>query len=381
MKHRFHVLVLMERYDHAMRVGIGRLAAEQGWILTVDDGCMLPRGWSGDGILTMLGARQDIVQYVRRQRMPRVDIGDNRPDIALPRVCGDHRLIGQVGADHLADRGYTRAVYFSTARGRQPSLRGDGFGERFAMRTGCPPKAWVWADEAQRAVDDSRALNRWLKRKLRAETKPLAVFCYEDGDAGKVLAAALEAGFAIPAEVAILGVDNDVLICENARVPLSSVRHDRVRVGYDGAVLLDRLMRGGQAPEQPILVPPCGVELRASTDAFSADDALVRQAIGYVRSHLASSIGIADVAKAVGLSPRKLEAHFNQAAGESVHSLLTRLRVFEARKRLSLTDLPVKAIARETGFCHGPHLNNVFKRHEGMTPLAFRELERRRRGS
>ena len=96
MKHRFHVLVLMERYDHAMRVGIGRLAAEQGWILTVDDGCMLPRGWSGDGILTMLGARQDIVRYVRRQRMPRVDIGDNRPDIALPRVCGDHRLIGQV---------------------------------------------------------------------------------------------------------------------------------------------------------------------------------------------------------------------------------------------------------------------------------------------
>ncbi len=378
-KRRFHVLVLMEWYDHAMRVGIGRYAAEQGWVLTVNDGCMLPKGWSGDGVLAMLGERQDMVWYVQSRRIPKVDIGGNRPDVTLPRVCGDHRLIGQVGADHLANRGYVRAVFFSTAGGRPQTLRRDGFGERFAMRTGSLPHAWIWADEARDARDDSRALTRWLKRRLRAQQRPLAVFCYEDGDAAKVSVAAIEAGFDIPGDVAILGVDNDPLICENAQVSLSSVRHDRTRVGYDGAALLDTLMRGEPPPLEPVLVPPCGVELRASTDAFSADDAVIRRAIAFFRGNLGGSIGVPDVARAVGLPPHRLEAHFNQVVGESVHRFLSRLRVFEAKRLLSLTDLPVKAIARETGFSHGPHLNNAFKRQEGLTPLAYRALERPRR--
>ena len=71
--------------------------------------------------------------------------------------------------------------------------------------------------------------------------KPLAVFCYCDYDAAKFEAICLEAGYAIPDDIAILGVDNDTLVCENIRVPLSSVRHDLVRIGYEGAALLNRL--------------------------------------------------------------------------------------------------------------------------------------------
>ncbi|MDD4101786.1 MAG: substrate-binding domain-containing protein [Kiritimatiellae bacterium] len=377
MKH-LNVLVLMEWYDHPLRVGIGRYAAEQEWHLTVNDGCMLPKGWSGDGILTMFATREDIVRYIKRQRIPRVDIGDYRTDVKLPRVCGDHKLIGKVGADHLVERGYRHAAYFTTEYQRPHELRGNGFCERFLECTHNAVVPLVWSSAPGREIDNRQALNRWLRKELERLPKPLGVFCYCDYDAAKVESVCLEAGYDIPGDIAILGVDNDKLVCENIRIPLSSVRHDRVRIGYEGSSLLQKQMLGGTPPDGPVRIPPCGVELRASTDSFAADDALARSVIAFFRANLGRSIGVPEAARAAGLSVQALEEHFNRTMGETVYSLLTRLRFFEVRRLLTLTDMQVKDIARETGFCHGPHLNNAFKRIERLTPLEYREQERQK---
>lgn len=371
-----NILVLMEWYDHPVRVGFGRYAAEHGWYLTVNDGCMIPKGWSGDGILTMFGTRADIVRYIKGQQIPCVDVGDYRPEMKLPRVCGDHRQIGCVGADHLIDRGYRNLVYFSTDYQRPNALRWSGFEARVAERLGKQALPLVWANGDDRKSDDWQALNRWLFQQLKELPKPLGVFCYCDYDAAKVEMVCLEAGFLIPGDVAVLGVDNDKLVCENIRIPLSSVRHDRVRIGYEGAALLDSLIQGGRSPTDPLMIPPCGVELRASTDAFAAEDALVRTVISFFRANLGRSIGVSDAARAAGVSMHALEEHFNRTTGETVYSLLTRLRFFEVRRLLALTDLQIKDIARETGFCHGSHLNNAFKRLEGVTPVEYRHRER-----
>lgn len=377
MKH-LNVLVLMEWYDHPLRVGIGRYAAEHEWHLTVNDGCMLPKGWSGDGILTMFGTREDIIAYIRSQKIPRVDIGDYCPEVKLPRVCGDHQMIGRVGADHLIERGYRHAAYFSTEYQRPHELRGLGFCERFLEVTRHVAMPLVWAGAPGREIDDRRALNRWLRKKLGSLPKPLGVFCYCDYDAAKVESVCLEAGYDIPGDVAILGVDNDKLVCENIRIPLSSVRHDRVRIGYEGADLLQKLMLGESPPASARLVPPCGVELRASTDAFAAEDELVRGVIKFFRDNLGGSIGVAEAARQAGMSAQKLEEHFNRRMGETVYNVLTKLRFFEVKRLLTLTDMPVKEIARQAGFCHGQHLNNAFRRLEGVTPGEYRAAERQK---
>ena len=373
-----HVLVLMEWYDHPIRVGIGRYAAARNWHLTVSDGCMLPQGWSGDGMLVLVSKRPDIIRYVRRQRIPCVDFGAFRPDIPLARVCGDHREIGRVAADHLLERGFTRAAYFSTEALRPHALRGEGFSERFAAHTGHAPASLVWARHPGSRNDDWQALNRWLKRELRRLPKPAAVFCYCDYDAAKVESACLDAGLAVPDDIAVLGVDNDELVCENVRIPLSSVRHDRIRIGFEGSELLDRLMRGGKPPREPILIPPLGVELRASTDGFSAPDPVTRAAVRFFRENLDKDIGVADAARAAGLPPHRLEAHFSRALGQTVYAALLRLRLFEVRRLLAMTCLPVQEIARRTGFCHAQHLSNAFRRAERCTPLAYRRREHQR---
>jgi LacI family transcriptional regulator len=372
-----NVLILMEWYDHRIREGIGRFAAEQNWYVTVNDGCLLPQGWSGDGILALLNRRDDFIRYLRRRRAPCVDLGAFRLDIPMPRICGDHRRIGEIAADHLIERGYRDALYFSTEFQRPHELRGEGFAERFKALSGQTPKQLVWARCPGKELDNWQAQCAWVKRELRALPKPLAVFCYCDYDAAKFEAICLEAGYAVPGEVAILGVDNDTLVCENLRVPLSSVRHDLVRVGYEGAALLSRLMAGQTPPSEPGLIPPRGVELRASTDSQTHSDPLVRAVLQYFRENMGRSIGVADAAEAVNMPRHKLEEHFEAAMGQTVYATLTRLRLFEVKRLLALTGQPVKEIARRTGFCHAQHLNNAFRRLERCTPSQYRKRESR----
>lgn len=376
------VLVLMELYDHRIRQGIGRYAAEHDWFLTFCDGCIraganpLPKGWSGDGILSQINSRADFIRYIRRQRVPCVDMWVCRPDIPLPRISGDQRLIGQIAADHLLERGFRQAAFFSTEYRHLHKLRAGGFIDRFVSKSGNKPANLAWEQHSRKGIDNWRAQNAWLKRALQALPKPLGVFCYSDYDAAKIETICLEAGYSIPEDIAILGVDNDPLVCENIHIPLSSVRHDLFRIGYEGAALLDRLIHGGKAPAEPILIPPRGIETRASTDGFVASDPVVRAVIKFFKDNLNGDIGLKDAAEASGLPVHKLKAHFSNVLGEAVYATLSRLRLLEAKRLLAHSDLSVKEIAAQTGFCHAQHLNSAFRKAEHCTPTDYRLKER-----
>ncbi|MDD4102720.1 MAG: substrate-binding domain-containing protein, partial [Kiritimatiellae bacterium] len=233
----------------------------------------------------------------------------------------------------------------------------------------------VWSRIAGKEIDNWKAQYNWLQKELRRLPKPLAVFCYCDYDAAKFESVCLDAGYNVPEDIAILGVDNDTLVCENIRVPLSSVRHDLVRIGYEGAALLNQIMGGAKPPREPGLVPPRGVELRASTDSATHADPLVRAAMHYFRDNLGKSIGVSDVAAAMGIPRHKLVQHFDKITGKPVYSTLLRLRLLEVKRLLALTDQSIKDIAKATGFCHAQHLSNVFSRTEGITPLNYRRIE------
>lgn len=365
----------MEWYDHRIREGIGRYAAEKNWYVTVNDGCALPQGWSGDGIVALINKRDDIIRYIRRKRVPCVDVGSFRLDIPLPRIHGDHRRIGEVAADHLIERGYHDAAYFSAEFQCPHELRHSGFEERMLNRTGRKPVLLVWSRISGQAIDNWNAQYKWLRQELRRLPKPLAVFCYCDYDAAKFEAVCLDAGYKVPEDIAILGVDNDTLVCENIRVPLSSVRHDLVRVGYEGSALLNRIMLGEKPPREPGLIPPRGVELRASTDSTTHSDPLIRAAMLYFRENLSKSIGIADAAAALKTPRHKVAKHFDKVTGKTAYETLLALRLLEVKRLLAVSDTSIKEIAAATGFCHAQHLSNVFRRAEGLTPLKYRRLE------
>ena len=370
---RKNILLLMEWYDHAFREGIGRFAAERRWIVTVNDNCTLPDGWRGDGILTYFDTRKDIIRYVANAGIPVVNLSGFRPDIDIPSVTGDNVGIGRMAADFFLGKGFRRAAYFSTEFRRLQKLRLHGFTSRWREATGEKIVPFVPAlDKRRTRADDWTRLGAYLREKLAAVRKPLAVFAYCDYDAAKVEAAALEAGLDIPKDVAILGVDNDPLVCENDVVPLSSIDHDRVRIGYEGAALLEKLMAGEKVEERNKLILPRRLEERASTRGVFTDDPLARKVIDFFSDHLRERIGVPEAAEALGLTTRSLERYFQSVVGRPVTSFLRELRLAKARQMVEESDLPFGEIADVCGYANAQHFSNVFRRSFGITPSEAR---------
>ena len=137
--------------------------------------------------------------------------------------------------------------------------------------------------------------------------KPLGVVIPSDDVGPRLLQACDEAGVAVPEQVAILGCDNDPLVCDYAPIRLSSVDNDWDRIGYEGARLLDRIMDGEAAPSEPILIPPKTVVTRQSTDILAIPDPQIARALRFIWQHFAEPIGPPEVAANAGINRRKLE--------------------------------------------------------------------------
>jgi len=370
---RRNVLLLLEQYDHGFRNGIGQFAAEHKWIVTVNDGCTLPDGWHGDGIITYFDKRKDIIRYVTTAKVPVVNLSGFRPDIALPSVTGDNVGIGRMAAEFFHPKGFTHAAYFATQFRRLQKLRLHGFAARWKELTGNKITPMVPAlDKLRTRADDWTALSAYIRKKLSVIPKPLAVFAYCDYDAAKVETAVLEADLRLPEDVAILGVDNDPLICENESVTLSSICHDRTRVGYEGAALLERLMSNEVVAEQTHMILPSRIAERASTRGIYSDDPLIQRVIAHFAQNLSRRVGLSEAAAEVGVNPRQLERHFARHTNRTVMSYLRELRLLRANMLLLETDLNLCEISTRCGFSNAQHFSNTFRETYGLTPSQAR---------
>ena len=356
------VLLLTSPSSVACLRGITRFAQANGWFITIDDRDHPPADWRGDGVLATIGpgrdALLDFVRRARRRGTPVVDLTCALPSLRVPRVCGDNLAIGRLAAEHLREHGFRRAAWFSSKWSPVHAGRFDGFAQN-----GFP--------DATRLVGLDRPA---LAKELAALPKPLAVFAYSDNDASRVLNACRDARIAVPEEVAILGVDDNEFICLNQATPLSSVRHDLERVGYEGAARLHALMAGKKSAAfaHPLLVPPQGVAVRRSTQIEATENPLMQRAFAILRRDLAKSTGIAQIADELGVSRGELSQVARRELGHSLADEFMRQRLARAKILLAETDYPLRAIAAETGFCHAAHLANAFRAAFGLTPGQFR---------
>jgi LacI family transcriptional regulator len=70
-------------------------------------------------------------------------------------------------------------------------------------------------------------------------------------------------------------VDNNEMICDCLRVPLSSIDPNLEEVGYQGAALLSRLLSGERPPLSPIYIAPIGIVRRRSPDGIAVQHSVV----------------------------------------------------------------------------------------------------------
>ncbi|MCC9607902.1 DNA-binding transcriptional regulator [Blastopirellula sp. JC732] len=366
-----HVLLALGWYYSEIHRGVARFARDHQWHVTFDFDDLVPRDWQGDGVITLLGAQQQVWRSLKNFSVPMVDLAESRPDIPLPRVTMDNVAIGKMGAQHFLDRGFRNFAFIHRWELGVSHRRGDSFAAELAQHNlGC--EVLSWQKEMGRRADTREQRHRWLVQHLAKLPKPLAVFAPRDIEAVEIIEAAMAIGALIPDEISILGVDNTETICDCLQTPLSSIDNNLEQVGYEGASLLARLMAGEPPPAKTIYVAPSRVVERRSTDSMAVPHPQVAAALRYMQEQAHLPINMIDVVREVAMSRSGLEKAFREHYVRPPMEELRRIRLLRAQKMLLQTSEKIVNIAKETGFETSQQLCRVFRQHFGMTPKEFR---------
>lgn len=188
----------------------------------------------------------------------------------------------------------------------------------------------------------------------------------------QVIDACRTAGICVPDEAAVIGVDNDEIICEQANPPLSSVVRNYEEAGYEAAELLHRWISGENVKDKNVVIHSTQVTSRQSTNVLAIEDPEVAEAIRFIRQVAARPLAVQDVLETFAISRRRLDQKFCRIVGHPIHREITLARIERIARLLLETNRSVTQIAYDLGF-HGPdHIGRYFRRHKGISPTDYR---------
>lgn len=372
---RKQVLLAMGWYVHEINVGVSRYAQEAGWILndSASHCGVVPAVWKGDGIITLsTPLRTPLTAFVKRARVPVVDVGSESGNTRFPQVQPDNFAIGKTAAEEMLGRGFRYFAFFALDRTAPVvSERMAGFRDT-VEQAGHDFHLLDYTDQMKQRGKWEKMIP-WMGKELKKLPKPLAAMAQYDAEADYIVRASLQAGLRVPEDVSVIGVDNDPIYSNFALIPLSSVVSNRELIGYRAAELLGRLMDGGRPPSEPLKILPGGVVVRRSTDIFASEDAAMSKALAFIARHCSEAIEVKDIVKASGVCRRTLFSKFSTHLGRSIHGELLRQRITLAKQQLSTKDDKLDIVAANCGFSSLPAFYAAFRSQEGIAPSQFRK--------
>ena len=323
----------------------------------------------GDGMIAHV-ASEALLKAVRRSGVPTVNISGRLLDIDLPSVLPDDTAIGTMAAQHFMDRGYRNFGFVGMGAFAFSNRRGDAFVAALQQTEALSHVGRhdihygpAWTIEAQHAQ-----MAGWIASLPR----PVAIFACNDYQATNVLEACRRCEAQIPDDVAVLGVDNDVVMCEFNDPAISSVDPGTQQIGYQAAAMLDALLHGRPLPERMKLISPRAIVTRHSSDAMAIEDKDVAVALRFIRENAQKDIGVEEVLAQVPMNRRMLERRFRRAIGRTPAAEIRRCRIDLAKQLLTDTDKSMSEIATACGFLYAQHLAAAFHQLTGMTPSEYR---------
>lgn len=355
------------------------MASHAGWLITVDDRTReapIPSwllGWSGDGMISGLPERA-LPRPWREGRRPVVYVRDRLTAERLPGIHPDEEAAVRLAVTHLVDRGVRHLGICPGARDTAVRLDAavrfaEAAGHEFDVFT-TPPRSGARPKPTD--AHGCQMLGRWLA----SLPKPVGVVAMDDVQALNVLEACRDQGLDVPDDVAVVAVTDDDALCELATPAVTSVTHDRARLGQEAARVLHEAMLAGKPSLAVVLVPPAGITMRRSSDVLAVHDADIRRAIQLIKERGCCDLSAAEVASTVGISRKVLDRKFQHILGRTIHDELQRTRLAEAKRLLTETDHKLLVVSVRAGFTHAAQLCNVFKSAVGMSPMQYRKITR-----
>jgi LacI family transcriptional regulator len=291
--------------------------------------------------------------------IPVVTISEYDPPEGFPLVGHDNFGIGALAARHLIDQGLNRFAYVPLAGAKNNRGRKLGFFQTIIDAGFSPPA--LWNQDPDLFLD------------LQKSPKPVGVFCFNDHRARHLQRAAVECGIAIPSEVASIGVDNDLALCELCPIPQSSIVLNFDAVGFRAAEILNSQINGLNSAPPETRIPPIRVEVRQSTEFLVVEDALVRRSLAFIEGNMEGRLTVGSIAEEMGVSPRHLQYRFSAATQSSIGAEIRRIRLERAKKLLLETGLRVQEIAWKVGYPDINRFSRYFKSRFGQSPSHLRK--------
>ncbi len=334
------------------------------------------KNWDGDGVIARVETTE-MAAFIKRLKVPAVDLRGSVSGFGFPLIDTDDQKVAYLAAEHLINRGFRQYAFCGFLGANYSDKRSRWFQERLAQsgfqcHAYRPPTRTMAAQTIEyekKGLLFQEDLGRWLV----SLPKPVGVMACNDIRGQHVLNLCRQLGLAVPEEVAVIGMDNDEILCELSDPPLSSVVPDTFRIGYDAAVLLERMMAGGKPPAKSIHIPPRGIVTRRSTEVLALDDRQLAVGLRFIRDHAFDPITIKEVAKVTGLCRRVFERRFVAQMGRSPKAEVLRLRLERVKQLLTDTDWNLAQIAERTGFNYAEYLHTVFTQKTGITPGQYRK--------
>ena len=296
---------------------------------------------------------------------------DNPPNTHT--VTSDDALSAVMAADHLLERNFRHFAYIGIEGYVWSDIRRENFSSRiheagYDLRILEPCKKTL---HVPRWDQVSHILADWIIQL----PKPIGIMCCYDVMARLVIDVCRDIQVPVPEEVAVIGVDNDQVLCEVSQPRLSSVALDTWGIGFEAATMLDQLMNGENVTRH-VKVPPRSIITRGSTDTLAIEDRHVASALAFIRRNACKGVEASDVVHQVPLSRRTLERRFREQVGQSLLGAIHQVRLDRVKQFLKETELKLDAIAHRCGFSHTPYMAAQFKKHFGVTPGTYRNKSR-----
>ena len=314
----------------------------------------------------------NLVKAVLDSGYPAMLRGLEKPTQKAYCIVTDQVAIARTAVEYFLELGFRRFAYCGFDDMIWSQQRGENF-RRIVSESGF--KTYLYKQPKTKRLRSPDKEQVIISKWLMSLPKPIAVLAGNDDRSQDILAACKIADIKVPSEVAILGVDNDELICGLSYPQLSSIALSTQRAGYEAAQVLGKLMGSQKVEEneQEITVSPLHVLTRQSTDILAIEDKQVAEAENFIRNHSNQVIQVGDVAEAASLSRRALEQRFKKVLAHSVHEEIKRSRVNQMAKMLTGTNLSISQIAWSLGFPYTNNISRYFKQQKGISPMEYRK--------
>lgn len=305
--------------------------------------------------------------------IPTVFLDRHPSTIGRDAVCvySDAKSIAELAARELLALNAASYVYVPFTNNYRWSVeRGREFSAAIKLNRA---RCHIFRKERNEVADDVylRELARWICEL----SKPAAVFAANDYIGELVIGAARKNGFAVPDDIAVMGVDNDESICLRSMPTLSSIKPDHERAGYLAATLLREFIRHPRRPPKSQTFGALAVFHRSSTRALRRHDERTVKIVEIVRKQAASGITVEQLARDFGVTRRLIEMRFREATGHSIRDEIQFIRLERAKVLLSQGGTRLAEIAAAAGYPSVQAFRKTFTAATGKSPLNWRKAQ------